>query len=93
MPTQRRLREIERLRADQAALRAAAAWVREQPAQGTVAVLSEVDVAEPCAALLDHFADYCDRLDGAVRENVVRVARELVGEGMDRPTVRRTRRR
>ncbi len=93
MPTQRQLRETVRLRADQEALRAAAAWVREQPEHGKIAALSEPTIAGRCADLLDHLADYCDRIDEVTREQVVRVARELVGNRMDRPSVRRTRRR
>lgn len=93
MPTQRRLQEIAQLRADQDALRVAATWVREQPGRGTVAGLAEPAVADRCATLLDYTADYCDCLDEATRAHAVRVARELVGERMDQPVVRRTRRR
>lgn len=92
LPTQRRLHETDQLGADQDALRAAATWVREQPARSEVAALSEPATAALCARLLDHVADYCERLDDATRRHVVRVAHELTGERMDRPVVRRTRR-
>lgn len=68
-------------------------YATEQPEHGKIAALSEPTIAGRCADLLDHLADYCDRIDEVTREQVVRVARELVGNRMDRPSVRRTRRR
>ncbi|TCK21395.1 hypothetical protein EV378_5378 [Pseudonocardia endophytica] len=55
-------------------------------------MLSEPEVAKHCAALLEHFADYCEQMDEATRGYVVRLAWELIGDQMDRPSVRRTRR-
>lgn len=44
------------------------------------------------ASILELLALRTADLDPDVRAHVVRVAREMTGEPMDRPTVRRTRR-
>ena len=45
------------------------------------------------ASILELLALRTADLDPDVRAHVVRIAREMTGDGMDRPTVRRTRRR
>ena len=89
---QRQLEQTELLRAEQAALRAAAAWVRDQ-AGATMAGLTEDRVASACGAVLDLLSEKLDTLPAQVRRHTVRIARELTGDPMDQPTTRRTRRR
>lgn len=91
--TARSQHQLEQLRHDQYLIRAAAAWIREQPALGTVAALSDRATAALCADLLEHLAEVCDRLDPPCREHLIRVAQELLGDSMEQPSVRRTRRR
>ena len=90
---QRERRALEQLRVDQAVVREAAAVVRAAPTAQRWAVLSEPVAAELLATALELMADWLDVMDGQLRAHVVRVAGELVGRPMDRPTVRRTRRR
>lgn len=89
---ERERRRIEQLRADERAVRAAAGWVRGA-VDGDLAALSLPHVAAGCAELLDVLADDLAGLPEPVRVHTVRVSRELTGDPMDRPTVRRTRRR
>lgn len=92
MVTERDRRRIEALRADQATVREAAQWVRDQ-AGGNVAALSDPRTAELGGELLELMADELAGMPDSVRGHTVRVCRDLLGRPMDRPTVRRTRRR
>ncbi|TCK19873.1 hypothetical protein [Pseudonocardia endophytica] len=81
------------LRADREAVLAAAAWLRHAAVQRSYAGLDRPEHAFSLASMLEMFAIRIADQDPAYRLYVVRVCRELVGDGMDRPTVRRTRRR
>jgi hypothetical protein len=81
------------LRADRDALLAAAAWLRHAAVQRNYAGLDRPEHAFALASVLEMFAIRLADQDPAFRKHVVRVCRELVGDRMDRPTVRRTRRR
>ncbi|MDN5920258.1 MAG: hypothetical protein L0I76_35040 [Pseudonocardia sp.] len=89
---ERERRRVEQLRADERAVPAAAEWVRGA-ADGDLAALSLPHVAAGCGQLLDVLAEGLEGLPEPVRVHTVRVSRELTGDPMDRPTVRRTRRR
>ena len=72
---------------------AAAVWLRHEAVQGTYTGLSHPEHAYGLASVLELLAIRMADLDPVVRAHVVRVCRELVGDPMDRPAVRRTRRR
>ena len=93
MPTEREWRRIERDRADQQILRRAAAWLRQDPARGEYAGLSEYEDAMALAELLDVLATALPDIDSGVRWQAVESCRLLLGEPMASPAIRRTRRR
>lgn len=80
------------LRADREAVLAAAAWLRHAAVQRSYAGLDRPEHAFALASVLEMFAIRIADQDPAFRTHLVRVCRELVGDRMDRPTVRRTRR-
>ena len=86
-------RQYDRDRADAEVLERAAAWLRERPERTGYAGLSHDHVAEAVAALLDLLAVTVGGLDPGVRRQAVQSCRVLLGETMDSPTQRRTRRR
>lgn len=90
---QRERRALEQLHTDQALVREAADVVRAAPTEQRRAVLSEPVAAELLATVLELIADWLEEMDRQLRAHVVRVAGELVGHPMDRPSVRRTRRK
>ena len=81
------------LRADREALLAAAAWLRHAGVQRSYAGLDRPEHAFALASALELFAVRLTDQDPEFRRHLVRVCRELIGDRMDRPTVRRTRRR
>lgn len=81
------------LGADREAVLAAAAWLRHAGVQRNYAGLDRPEHAFALASALEMFAIRIADQDLEFRRHLVRVCRELVGDRMDRPTVRRTRRR
>lgn len=81
------------LREDREAVLAAAVWLRHEAVQHQYAGLRAPEHAYALASVLELLATRMADLDPPVRTHVVRVCRELVGDPMDRPSVRRTRRR
>ena len=75
MPTEREWRRIERDRADQQILRRAAAWLRQDPARGEYAGLSEYEDAMALAELLDVLATALPDIDSGVRWQAVESCR------------------
>lgn len=86
-------RRRDALRADRDAVLAAAVWLRHEAVQEQYAGLQHPERAYALASVLELVATRMASLDPPVRAHVVRVCRELVGNPMDRPAVRRTRRR
>lgn len=87
-------RRLAALRADRETVLAAAAALRHDAVQTHYAgVLPRPEYAFGMASILELLALRTADLDPDVRAHVVRIAREMTGDGMDRPTVRRTRRR
>lgn len=87
---QRDRRRVEQLRGDRADVAAAAAWAQAQT-DGDLAALSDPRVAAACGSLLGFLAENLDIIPDDIRRHTGRIARELIGQPMDRPTVRRTR--
>ena len=85
--------ERQVLLADREAILAAAAWLRHAGVQRNYAGLDRPEHAFALASALEMFAIRLADQDPEFRRHLVRVCRELVGDRMDRPTVRRTRRR
>jgi hypothetical protein len=93
VPTEREWRRIERDRADQQILRRAAAWLRGNPGRASYAGLSRDEDALALAELLDVLATAIPDVDPGVRRQAVGSCRVLLGEPMESPAIRRTRRR
>lgn len=93
MPTDREWRRIERDHADQQVLRRAAAWLRQDPGRAEYAGLSRDHDALALAELLDVLATALPDVDPGVRWQAVESCRQLLGEPMASPEIRRTRRR
>jgi hypothetical protein len=81
------------LRADRDLLHRAATWLRSDAIRSGYAGLSHQHVTFAVALLLDELALHLADLDEAVRRQTVQTCRQLLGEQLDSPTVRRTRRR
>jgi hypothetical protein len=92
MPTAREWARIDRDRAEADLYRRAAAWLRTEPARREYAALRDDTTAEALAALLDLLASDVAGLDDAVRWQTRESCRVLLGEQMESPTRRRTRR-
>ncbi|MBC3194747.1 hypothetical protein H7X46_27220 [Pseudonocardia sp. C8] len=87
-------RRLSALRADRETILAAAAALRRDAIQAHhTGLLARPEQAFGMASILELLALRTADLDPHVRDHVVRIAREMTGDGMDRPTVRRTRRR
>ncbi|MFP5019354.1 hypothetical protein [Pseudonocardia phyllosphaerae] len=86
-------RRLVALRTDRETVLAAAARLRHEAVQAHYAGLSTPEMAFGLASVLEQLALRVADLPPDVRTHVVRIAREMTGDGMDRPTVRRTRRR
>ncbi|MEV1294173.1 hypothetical protein [Pseudonocardia sp. NPDC049635] len=81
------------LRADRETVLAAAARLRHEAVQAHYAGLARPEFAFGLASILELLALRVADLAPDVRAHVVRVAREMTGDGLDLPSVRRTRRR
>ena len=81
------------LRSDRELLRRAAAWLRSDAIRSGYAGLSHQHVTFAVALLLDELALHLADLDEAVRWQAVQTCRQLLGEQLDAPVIRRTRRR
>ena len=86
-------RRLTALRVDRETVLTAAATLRHEAVQAHYAgLLPRPEYAFGMASILELLALRTVDLDPDVRAHVVRVAREMTGDGMDRPTVRHTRR-
>ena len=81
------------LRADRELLARAAAWLRDDAIRAGYAGLTHQHVAFALALVLDELGRHLADLDEGVRWQAVQSSRVLLGEQLDSPTVRRTRRR
>jgi hypothetical protein len=81
------------LRADRDLLHRAATWLRSDAIRSGYAGLSHQHVTFAVALLLDELALHLADLDEPVRRQTVQTCRQLLGEQLDSPAVRRTRRR
>lgn len=93
---ERQRRAADQLATDRDTIRRAATTIRAAPdrtGRDRLAGLDQPATTTLLAGLLDVLGARLDVVDPHVRAHVVRVARETVGDPMDAPTVRRTRRR
>jgi hypothetical protein len=81
------------LRTDRELLERAARWLRHDAVRSGYAGLSHQHVAFALALILDELARHLPDLDQGVRWQAVQSSRVLLGEQLDSPAVRRTRRR
>ncbi|ANY06987.1 hypothetical protein [Pseudonocardia sp. HH130630-07] len=87
-------RRLAALRADRETVLAAAAGLRHEAVQAYYAGhLPRPEYAFGLASVLELLGTRVADLDPDIRAHVVRVSREMTGDGMDQPSVRRTRRR
>lgn len=84
---------LDQLRVDRAVVEAAAVALDDPQTRATWAGLSDARTAHLLAELLQLLAEALPELDSAIRHVTVQAARDLTGDRMDQPTVRRTRRR
>jgi hypothetical protein len=85
-------RRYAALRADQQLITRAAAWLRHDAIQAGYAGLHNPEYAFGLASILDLLARRAAD-DEVLREHAVRVCRTMLGDRMDMPATRRTRRR
>lgn len=83
----------ERGRAERDVLERGARRLRDDAIRAGYAGLSHQHVAFALALLLDELARHLPDLDAAVRRQAVQSCRVLLGEQLDSPARRRTRRR
>ena len=81
------------LRADRSVIERAAARLRSDAIRSGYAGLQHQHVAFGLALILDELARHVADLDRAVRWQAVQSCRLLLGEQLDSPQIRRTRRR
>ena len=81
------------LRADRDLLERAARWLRDDAIRSGYAGLSHQHVTFALALILDELGRHLHDLDAGVRWQAVQSSRVLLGEQLDSPTIRRTRRR
>ena len=86
-------RRLAAQRADRELLERAARWLRDEAVRSGYAGLSHQHVAFALALILDELARHLPDLDEAVRWQAVQSCRVLLGEQLDSPARRRTRRR
>ncbi|MEJ8279628.1 hypothetical protein [Pseudonocardia spirodelae] len=86
-------RRLSALRSDRETVLAAASALRHEAVQARYAGLSSPEIAFGLASILELLAMRIADQPPDVRAHVVRIAREMAGEPMDSPTIRRTRRR
>ena len=81
------------LQADRELFQRAAAWLRSEAIHAGYAGLTHRHVTFAFALLLDELSRHLPDLDEAVRWQAVQTCRQLLGEQLDSPETRRTRRR
>jgi hypothetical protein len=86
-------RHLAAQRADRELLERAARWLRDDAIRSGYAGLSHQHVTFALALILDELARHVPDLDEAVRWQAVQSCRVLLGEQLDSPARRRTRRR
>ena len=86
-------RRVAALRADRSVIERAAARLRSDAIRSGYAGLQHQHVAFGLALILDELARHVADLDRAVRWQAVQSCRLLLGEQLDSPQIRRTRRR
>ena len=86
-------RRLAALRADRDVLERAARWLRDEAIRSGYAGLTHQHVSFALALILDELARHVADLDAGVRWQAVQSARVLLGEQVDSPAQRRTRRR
>ena len=86
-------RRLSALRADRETVLAAASRLRHEAVEAHYAGLSRPEMAFGLASILELLAMRIADQPPDVRAHVVRIAREMAGDTMDSPTIRRTRRR
>ena len=86
-------RRLAALRADRDLLERAARWLRDDAIRSGYAGLSHQHVTFALALILDELALHLADLEAGVRWQAVQSARVLLGEQVDSPARRRTRRR
>ena len=80
-------------RADRELVARAARWLRDDPARREHAGLQHDLRAHGLVDLLEVLGEHVAQLDRAVRWQAVQSCRVLLGESMEAPAIRRTRRR
>lgn len=93
MPTEREWRRIDADRATADRAHRAATWLRDDPHRRETAGLTDDHVAHALADLVDALAGTVAGLDSAVRWQLEQSTRIVLGETMESPAIRRTRRR
>jgi hypothetical protein len=93
MPTAREWRERDVATADRELYARAAAWLRDDPVRRRTAGLWSDRVGHALADLLDALSENVAGLDPGVRHQTRQACRTVVGEPMENPTTRRSRRR
>ena len=93
MPSTREWRARDYLAADREVIERAAQWLRTDPGRHEHAGLQHDDQAHGLADLLEVLAAGVAELNRAVRWQTVQSCRVLLGESMESPGIRRTRRR
>jgi hypothetical protein len=81
------------LQADRDLLQRAATWLRSDAIRSGYAGLTHKHVTFAFALLLDELSRHLPDLDESVRWQAVQACRQLLGEQLDSPATRRTRRR
>ena len=84
---------VAALRADRDIIERAAARLRSDAIRSGYAGLEHKHIAFGLALILDELARHVADLDKAVRWQAVQSCRLLLGEQLDSPSIRRTRRR
>jgi hypothetical protein len=92
-PVNQNERRWAALQADRDLLQRAAAWLRSDAIRSGYAGLSHKHVTFAFALLLDELARHLPDLDEAVRWQAVQACRQMLGEQLESPAKRRTRRR
>ena len=86
-------RRLAALRADRDLFERAARWLRDDAIRSGYAGLSHQHVTFALALILDELARHLPDLDEGVRWQAVQSCRVLLGEQIESPALRRTRRR
>ncbi len=80
MPTDPEPQQPDRDRADQALIRRAAAWLRDNPAQATSIGIASATDARALAVVLDILAAEVPHLDADLRRQTVQNCQSMLGD-------------